>query len=154
MHVGGEELTLPSGANTIAVRSARFGSFDLPVSSVLRFPDGLVGFPDYHVFVIMEHASASPLRWLLCLDEPELAFAIVDPADFFTNYDPGTVEADAVDVAVFAIVTIPADKPAALSANLMAPVVVDIRTRVAHQLVLDDGRYSTRHSLLPQPADI
>jgi flagellar assembly factor FliW len=155
MEAGVEKVTTRSSRPTVTVRSARFGSFEVPGSSVLRFPEGLVGFPDYHAFVIVEDPSVSPLRWLFCLDEPELAFAVVDPADFFEDYDPRTViGTDAEAVALFAIVTIPRDRPARLSANLMAPVAVDTRTGVARQIVLDDGRYSTRHPLLPHSADI
>jgi flagellar assembly factor FliW len=42
-------------------------------------------------------------------------------------------------VALFVIVTIPSD-PTAMTVNLMAPVVVDVRTRTSRQLVLEDGR--------------
>jgi flagellar assembly factor FliW len=48
-------------------------------------------------------------------------------------------------------VTIPKN-PLEMTANLMAPLVVDCRSRVGRQLVLDTGRFSTRHPLLP-PGD-
>jgi flagellar assembly factor FliW len=137
----------------VEVHSARFGTFAVPADRVLRFAEGLIGFPDYHRFVIVEHTRPGPLRWLLCLDEPELAFAVVDPAEFFPDYRVDAhgclgVSAER-DVAVFAIVTIPRDYPIGMSANLMAPVVVDVDTREARQVILDDGSYSTRHPLLP-----
>jgi len=137
----------------VEVHSTRFGAFAVPADRVLWFAEGLVGFPDYHRFVIMEHTRPGPLRWLLCLDEPELAFAVVDPAEFFPDY---RVDARGClgcapdeDVVVFAIVTIPRAYPGGMSANLMAPVVVNVGTRAARQMILDDGAYSTRHPLLP-----
>lgn len=153
------EVVAPS-VEVVHVRSARFGSFTVPERSILHFPDGLIGFSDYHRFVIMEHVTSSVLRWMLCLDEPELAFAVADPADFFHDYrvehylnGHGAVDGSASeDQAVFAIVTIPRDRPSSMSANLMAPIVVNIRTRVGRQIILDEGLYSTRHPLLSHVA--
>jgi flagellar assembly factor FliW len=141
----------------LRVFSERFGEFAVPSDQVLTLQEGLIGFPEYHRFVVMEHPSPSMLRWLLCIDEPNLAFAVADPADFFPSYQLGRheeIEAleieTAEDLAVFSIVSIPAD-PAAMSANLMAPVVVNVRTRTGRQVILENGLYSTRHRLL-QPA--
>jgi flagellar assembly factor FliW len=50
-----------------------------------------------------------------------------------------TLGTDPADVALFVIVTIPLD-PTAMTVNLMAPVVVDVRTRTSRQLVLEDAR--------------
>ena len=143
-----------AGGAEIRVHSGRFGDFVVPEKQLLSFPDGLVGFPSCSRFVILEHRTPSVLRWLLCVDEPNLAFAVVDPADFFDDYSVSGCEALDVlgletedDLALLAIVTIPED-PVSMSANLMAPVAVNARTRVAHQIVLDDDRYSPRHLLL------
>jgi flagellar assembly factor FliW len=51
------------------------------------------------------------------------------------------------DVAVLAIVTVPANA-LEMTVNLMAPLLVDCRTRTGRQLVIDTGRYSTRHPIL------
>jgi flagellar assembly factor FliW len=50
-----------------------------------------------------------------------------------------TLGTDPADIALFVIVTIPLD-PTAMTVNLMAPVVVDVRTRTSRQLVLEDAR--------------
>ncbi len=148
---GGVEV---ESVSELRVHSDRFGDFTVPEDKVLTLPEGLIGFPNYHSFVVMEHPTPSLLRWLLCLDAPDLAFAVADPSDFFPDYRVwpheeldglGLERAD--DVAVLAIITIPGD-PSAMSANLMAPVVVNVGTRVARQIILDNGLYSTRHPLL------
>ncbi len=138
---------------TLVLESERFGTVAVPEGSILRFPEGLVGYPDYQRFALLDHNLGSPFRWLLCLDDPDLAFAVIDPADFFMGFDADMVTGAAgARAAVLAIVTIPRGRPNAISANLMAPVIVDLETRTARQVILDETVYSTRHPLLPPAA--
>jgi len=156
MSVAGEVGVASVGE--VRVHSDRFGDFTVPEDRVLNLPDGLIGFPQCCRFVIMEHPRPSLLRWLLCLDEPDLAFAVADPLDFFPEYKVWPHEEleelgleRAEDLAVLTIITVPSD-PSAMSANLMAPVVINAGTRVARQIIIDNGLYSTRHPLLASPA--
>jgi flagellar assembly factor FliW len=147
-----EQLGDDAGA-TIHVRSRRFGTFDVPADRVLTFPQGLIGFPEASRFVILEHRPGSPFRWMLSLDDPELGFAVANPGELVAGYEPPLelacrlLQAPAEHVALFVIVTIPSD-PSAMTVNLMAPVVVDTRTRAARQLVLEGSRLGTGHRVL------
>jgi flagellar assembly factor FliW len=131
--------------DVVHVASARFGEFDVPADRVLHFPQGLIGFPRARRFVILDHRPGSPFKWMLCVEEPDVAFAVVEPATFVPDYRPPlelaarTLGADPADVALFVIVTIPSD-PTAMTVNLMAPVVVDVRTRRSRQMVVEDPR--------------
>ncbi|MCC6850347.1 MAG: flagellar assembly protein FliW [Deltaproteobacteria bacterium] len=144
------------GPDAIHVRSSRFGELDVPVDRVLHFPQGLIGFPRARRFVILDHRPGSPFRWLLCLDEPDVAFAVAEPARLVPDYQPPlelaarVLGTDAADVALFVIVTIPPD-PLAMTVNLMAPVVVGVRTRRARQLVLEDGRCDPSYRVCAPP---
>jgi len=135
----------PRERAVIQVRSARFGDFEVPVDRVLHFPQGLIGFPRARRFVILDHRPGSPFKWMLCLEQPDLAFAVVEPGMLVPEYRSPidlaarTLGADPADVALFVIVTIPSD-PMEMTVNLMAPVVVDLRTRTSRQLVLEDAR--------------
>jgi flagellar assembly factor FliW len=139
------EATVAAAPEVIHVRSRRFGELDVPADRVLHFPQGLVGFPRARRFVILDHRPGSPFKWMLCLDEPDVAFAVVEPGAMVPGYQAPlelaarTLGTDPADVALFVIVTIPPD-PTAMTVNLMAPVVVDVRTRRSRQLVLEDGR--------------
>ncbi len=132
-------------ADVVHVVSSRFGELDVPVDRVLHFPQGLIGFPRARRFVILDHRPGSPFKWMLCLEEPDVAFAVVEPATLVPGYEPPlelaarTLGVPPADVALFVIVTIPAD-PTAMTVNLMAPVVVDLATRRSRQLVLEDPR--------------
>ena len=142
-----EESVVPAAyrPDVIHVKSARFGDFEVLADRVLHFPQGLIGFPRMRRFVILDHRPGSPFKWMLCLEQPDVAFAVVEPGKMVPDYraplelGARTLGVDPADVALFVIVTIPPD-PTAMTVNLMAPVVVDVRTRTSRQLVLEDPR--------------
>ena len=141
-------------AESLTVSSRRFDDHAVPPEQVLVFPEGLVGFPGARRFALVEpQRPDSPFRHLVCLDLPDLGFVVCDPS----TLSPGYVEhlprpADPHgELLVLAIVTIP-ENPGEMTANLMAPLVIDQVARRGWQIVLDTGRYSTRHPILPAAA--
>ena len=91
------------------------------------------------------------------LGNPELAFIIIRPGDFMSDYrlvvSPSDLEgvgAESLDgVLVFAIVTIPAD-PAAMTANLQGPIIINPKNRKGRQAIsLCDG-HGVRHGILDE----
>ncbi len=139
------------------VKSARLGEFEVPEEKVLHFPDGLLGFESCRRFVILEHGPETPFKWLQGVDDPDLAFVILNPAEFLPGY---TVELGRDDVvklglkeageaAVYVLVVIPED-PSQMTANLQGPLVLNAERRLGRQVVLADGRYRTRHPILAE----
>ena len=51
--------------------SRRFGELIVPPEKVIRFERGIVGFPEYRRFSLVDVEETSPFLWLVCLDEPE-----------------------------------------------------------------------------------
>ncbi|MEO6029767.1 MAG: flagellar assembly protein FliW [Candidatus Binatia bacterium] len=142
----------------VQISSRRFGDFEVPTDRVLHFAQGMIGFPKARRFVILDHRPGSPFKWMLCLEQPDVAFAVVEPARMVPDYvaplelAARTLGTDPADVALFVIVTIPTD-PFAMTVNLMAPVVVDVRTRRSIQMVLEDGRCDPSYRVCePRPA--
>jgi flagellar assembly factor FliW len=136
--------------------SSRFGAFDITDDMVLTFPSGLLGFPDQRRYVMLDHDTDAPFKWLQSLDEPALAFVVIDPALFHADYrldypreaveEIGGGEADDVTLAV--ILTIPSEDPGRITANLRGPLLMNPRTKLCKQLVLSDD-YPTRYPLFP-----
>jgi len=134
--------------------STRFGSLEVHDGSILTFPSGILGFPDWSRYVILDHDTDAPFKWLHCVEEPSLAFVILDPALFDANY---TVEipaevlaevkgttADSLTLAV--ILTIPSEDPGRITANLRGPLLMNSHTRLCKQMVLSD-EYPTRYPI-------
>jgi flagellar assembly factor FliW len=133
---------------TRTVRSERFGTHAVPEDCVLTLPEGLVGIPHAREFWLADASGGpSPFRYLLSIDVPDLGFLVCDPTQVWPDYvcdlpRPGTGS----EVLVLVLVTV-RDQPRELTANLLAPLVIDVETRVGQQVVLDALRYSTRHPL-------
>jgi flagellar assembly factor FliW len=139
-------------AETVAIRSKRFGEYEVPADRVIAFRDGLIGFPQAQRFVLLEPSrSGSPFRYLLCVDLPELGFVVCDATVLSPGYlqhIPLLPDWKREDVAVLAIVTVPAE-PRAMTANLMAPLVIDSRSAAGRQVVLDTGCHPLRFPIFP-----
>lgn len=137
-------------------RSTRFGWFDVSDDSIVRFPAGLLGFPESQRYVILDHDTEAPFKWLQSIDEPGLAFVVLDPTVFHAEYHV-SVPADILvemnngkedNLALVVILTIPSDDPAHITANLRGPLVMSHNTRLGAQLVLSE-EYPTRYPLFP-----
>lgn len=129
-------------------------------SRAITFPNGLLGFPAYKRYVLIEPADNSYFWWLQSMDTPDLAFVVTDPSYFVSTYRVplkaeqmqelgiGTIE----DAQVFVIVN---KRDTLLTGNLQGPLVVHVETRMGAQLVLSDKRFTTKVPLveLPQPVE-
>jgi len=137
--------------------SERFGKITYNESEVIRFPQGLVGFPDMTRYFMYADERVAPLAWLHSLDDANLVFLVVDPFTFFPEYEvsvklPAMLRrqmGDPQDLRVLAIVTINADF-ARSTVNLLGPLVINARTRNGWQVILEDEDLSTRHRLFPE----
>jgi len=122
----------------------------------------LLGFEQETRFAIVEHEADSPFHWLQSLTNPALTFILTVPALFELEF-AFTIPADAQglllaeqaqanDLWVYTLVTVPTDNPEGMTTNLMAPLVFNPHNQLGMQLVLDAApkHYTTRVPLLPQ----
>jgi len=137
------------------VDTCRFGELDINPETVISLDEGLLGFGDSRRYCLLEHHPESPFQWLQSLEEAATAFVVIDPLTFFPDYQVEIDEAEAEalglsspdDAAVLNIVTIAENYPDT-TVNLIAPVVVNTRTRKAKQVILSNEAYTTRHRLM------
>ena len=140
------------------VASTRFGSLNVPAEALLTFPSGLLGFPEWTRYVILDHDTDAPFKWLHCAEEASLAFVIIDPALFNQNYQVTIVSEARLEVegnetdelSLVVILNIPSDDPSAVTANLRGPLLMNPRTRLCKQLVLSED-YPTRYPVFSAP---
>lgn len=145
---------------TLQIATSRFGTVEVEEKNVIHFISPILGFEAVKRYVLLDHAEDSPFRWLQAADNPDLAFVITNPHFFGLDFEfvlpeeaVSKLEVEkAEDVLVFTIVNIPQDNPAKMTANLLAPIVINPVKLQGMQLVLQNTNFSTRTRLVPDPS--
>ena len=140
----------------MTIQTSRFGELEVSEDTLLSFPSGLVGFPAIQQFVVLDVTEDCHYQWFQAIREPDLAMVIIDihiidPEFQAKISDEGLVELGMTEtdpILIMAIVTIPFGQPEQATANLRAPLVVNLRTRKGKQLILHES-IPLRYPLLP-----
>lgn len=125
-----------------------FGEIEIDESKIITFEDGIIGFPDMKKFTLIfdeEKEGRPSISWLQSMDEPEMAFPVMDPLFVCETYNPsveeellknlGTIKED--NLYVLVTVTVPQNIKE-LAVNLKAPIVINTDTRKASQIIVED----------------
>ncbi|MEO0336919.1 MAG: flagellar assembly protein FliW [Pseudomonadota bacterium] len=138
----------------MVVNTTRFGPIKISQEDILRFSEGLLGFNDLSQFVLLDDPNDEIFAWLQSCDEPSIAFPVLEPELFEEKFKLSLSKSDLQSLKAddpkmlrsFCIITIPED-PSRMTANLKAPVVVNIDERVARQCVLQDNKLEIREPI-------
>ncbi len=133
----------------------RFGEVEYDPENLLIFPAGLIGFPTLRSFIVMPNKKQGPLFWIQSVDDPDIAFVLTDPTNFFLDYKaaPDNAERNSLQISpedeyyVLSVVTVPPDQK--ISLNLAAPIFFAPKTNRAIQVILENTEY---HSRTPLPS--
>jgi flagellar assembly factor FliW len=127
---------------------------------VFHFPSGLPGFEDHQDFVFLHVPQSEPLMFLQSLSSKNLCFVLLpilvaDP-NYRLNLTPeelfelelpaGTEPLIGEDILCATLICVARGETP--TANLMAPVVVNLRKHIGVQVIHGDSGYSHQHPLL------
>jgi flagellar assembly factor FliW len=137
------------------VQDTRFGTLQINEEEIILLDGGLMGFPISNRYIMFPYADDSSFFWLQSIDEPEIAFIVINPFDFFNDLVFEVSDDDAAsiglekgeDVEIFTLVTIPDGSPEEMRTNLAGPVVVNINNRQGRQILVKE--FSPRQALIP-----
>ena len=137
------------------VQTSRFGSIEADPERIITFARGILGFPKYRSYVLIQPEPDSTFYWLQSVDAADLAFVVTDPLLFVPDYqvpireetrqDIGLAGNDLAEANILVIVNKVGDT---LTANLQGPLVIHATTRAAAQVVISEKKYQTRHPIL------
>lgn len=136
------------------IMTTRFGEVEVKDDKVLHFPEGVIGFHSLRRFVLLGKESQL-VMWLQSVDNPKIAFIVVNPFLFEPEYNPKITEEDlqflqvedSNDLHILAIIVVPED-PHKMTANLLGPIVVNTKKKVGKQVILLEGNYSVKHPIV------
>jgi flagellar assembly factor FliW len=141
------------------------GEIEYSEDVVMHFSEGLFGFESETRFLPIEVPALHPLLFLQSVDRQGLCFItlpilVIDPF-YRLNLSPSDLElaglptgrqpAIGEDVLCLAILTLHKDAPA--TANLIAPLVMNLRTRKTVQAIVCEGDYSHQHVFPASPPE-
>ena len=134
----------------------RLGTLQVNEEEIIHFPVGILGFSEYHRYVIVEQ-EGSAFSFLQSVDDPELSFVIIMPelvcADYSVQLRDEEVDLLQIqspeDGKVYGIVTIP-ENVAEMTVNLQAPVVINAKSLVGAQFIIQGDKYHTKHNVIAE----
>ncbi len=136
-----------------------FGWIDAAPEAFIEFPTGLPGFERERRFVQIRAPAHEPLIFLQSATTPDLCFlaAPIEAVDDRYELEIAPEESRALDLPeqarpeiggdVEALVLLSLAVEGGATANLLAPVVLNPRSRKAVQAVRRDRRYSSRQAV-------
>jgi len=139
------------------IATFRFGELKIPEENIIEFPKGIIGFEQFKKYVLLEREDSDPFCWLQSLEDPNLAFVVINPTIFFKNYkieihykEFEDIQVASLDrIEIFSIVTIPEDL-SRMSANLLGPLVINLDNNMAKQVVLVNSPYTIQHFIMDE----
>ncbi len=125
--------------------------------TAIFFPEGIIGFTEQKQYTIVSEKSKRPFFWLQSVEDGGPSFIVIDPREFQVDYqselsaaDKAVLRVDNIEECeIFAIVSVPKDSDK-ISANLLAPLVVNKKENLGKQIVLQYSNYAVQHLILEE----
>ena len=136
------------------IKTTRFGELEIKKSDIIQFKEGILGFEQLKKFFVVDPGDQTLILWFQSLEDPAIAFPIIEPKIFLPEYsvkllpaELNSLEIESVnDACVFTILTIP-QIVTDMSANLKAPIVINNKTKLARQIVLQDSKLEVKYKM-------
>lgn len=134
---------------TTTITTSRFGTLDIDEDKIITMTTPFLGFAEERRFILLPHGPGSAFWWLQAVDNPDLAFVVIQPAVVNPQYQPAIPlhcqqelqAAGQSDLEILIILTIPKGQPEAMTANLLGPLILNPIKKLAKQTLLDPTRY-------------
>lgn len=133
-----------------------FGSIDIDSQKVLRFPETIPGFDTKNYALIPFFPDDDSLLCLQSIEDPELAFALINPFYVDTDYEPrltdddlNTLASDKDTPLAFYAIAVIRENFKDTTVNLKCPIAVNPDKRLGKQVVMEDDRYSMHAPISP-----
>ncbi|WP_061212765.1 flagellar assembly protein FliW [Syntrophomonas wolfei] len=139
------------------IQSSLLGELEFDENYIIHFPQGIPAFENEKEFILLPMAEGVPFYYLQSVNNSELCLLLAQPFTFFPDYEIDVDDEDLKrlklkdesQLAVYLILTVPDDFKKT-TANLLAPLLINIENRLGMQYVSIKTNYSTRHFIFRQ----
>jgi len=137
--------------------SERFGEITYTQDDILSFPRGIPAFENNRSWVLVGEED-NAVKWLQNIEDGALALPVTTPDAVMPDYNARIPEdelelvgsMDPSDLALLIVVSIPESAPWNMTANLRAPILLNLKTRRAVQVIALNEEYPIRHVVFPE----
>lgn len=132
-----------------------FGQVEYSDESLIKFNEGLIGVSEKKNFILIEKEDFHPFKYLQSVDDPKFTLVVISPFFVEQEYEFDVHKDDLKSIGVtgkddfiiFAVVVF-SDKIEEITVNLRAPILINIKTKAAKQVLLQLDRYGVAEPLV------
>ena len=139
------------------VKTKYFGEINLSEDKIITMERGMFGFEEYKKYTILydsEKEGRPNVSWLQSVEEPGLAFPVINPLVVKEDYNPvvedellkGLGEITEENIVILLLLTVPQDSTQ-MTANLKAPIIINADTRKGAQVVVENEEYEIKYKI-------
>ena len=139
------------------INSKLFGSIEYTQENLINFEEGLIGIPEKKRFILIEKEDFKPFSYLQSVDDGAFILVVINPMLVVKEYKfsiykddlnaIGLSENDTESFSLLAIVIL-SNHVENVTVNLRAPILINIHTKAAKQVLLQNDDYSVEEPLI------
>jgi flagellar assembly factor FliW len=136
------------------ISTVRFGTIEIDEKKILTFDEGLPGLEEYKQYVILQVGESYPVVWMQSTTELSVCLPVIDSFLAVPDYTFNINDEDAKELKlqspdnllVLSVVVIP-EEIEGMTMNLAAPIIINMETGRAKQIILNGGEYNVRYPM-------
>ncbi|NFF61830.1 flagellar assembly protein FliW [Clostridium botulinum] len=133
------------------------GTIEYKNEDIIEFENGLPGFKNLKRFIISPIEENELFNILHSIEDNEVGFVVTSPFSVVENYelelDDNVINALKIEkeehVLVLNTVTLNTDIKN-ITVNMCAPIIINIKTKLGEQIILNNGKYLIKHPLFKE----
>ncbi len=94
-------------------------------------------------FVLISEEETVPFRWLISIEKPDIGFPLLSPWHVDLTFEPGMKLN--LDKEVIMVVITLEDEKGLMTANMKAPILLNVEEQSGKQIILTSDKYSTNY---------
>lgn len=133
------------------LHTRNFGDIEVPQDKVIHIKGGIPGLDCMRRCFLVKVEDTLPIYWLQSVEDGSIALPVINPLVVDGAYAPQVEDSLLAELAldreedllIVNVAVIPRDVKH-MTANMAAPILINIERNIGRQVVLDEGAYPMR----------
>lgn len=140
------------------IKSRFLGEVNVDEADALNFAGSIMGFENYSEFYLLDNNrdKNSIFKILQSSEDENLSWIVINPFIPFPDYELEVHDSDTTslyienkeDVVAMVMVTIVDGDYHNMTANLLGPIIINLKNKLAKQCIVKSDKYNTKHRLI------